>query len=105
MEYITIDKSAIPYKFELTLNNTTYQFTLKYNTTADFFTIDLYRNNNLIVLGEKIVYGKPLFTTSQHLGVPRNIIPYDTTEESKEVTFENLNKNVFLFILGDKNVD
>lgn len=102
MEYIEIDKNMIPYSFEITLNDKTYTFYVKYNVLKDFFTIDLYRNDEVIVLGEKLVYGKPLFSTSQYKDVPDvKIIPFDLTGKSERITFENLNEEVFLYLVGD----
>ena len=45
MKYININKSMIPYEFELNLDNETFQFELFYNTKGDFFTINLYKSD------------------------------------------------------------
>lgn len=64
--------------------------------------MDLLKNGKIIVAGEKIVYAKPLFLTSRHKDVPKiDIIPYDLSEKAKRVSFENLNEQVFLFMVGD----
>lgn len=100
IEFIDIDKDAIPYIFEMKLNNKTYQFKIQYNTAADFFTIDLYLDNKLLVAGEKIIYGKPLFNTATHKDIPEQlIIPYDINERETRVTFENLSETVYLCLL------
>ena len=104
LEYINIDKNSIPYEFEMSINNVTYRFLVKYNSIGDFFTIDLYKGKEVLVLGEKVIYKKPLFTTTQYLDLP-TIIPYDTTGKAKDVTFGNLGEDVFLFIVGDDDVD
>lgn len=102
MNYISIDKDLIPYKFEITLENTTYTFEVYYNAVNDFFTIDLSKNNEILVLGEKLIYAKPLFLTSRHKDIPKiNIIPYDISETAKRITFDNLNESVFLYLVGD----
>ena len=104
MNYIEIDKNMIPYRFDMTIRGETYTFQVNYNATHDFFTIDLYKNDEVIVLGEKVVYGKPLFFTSQHKDVPKvTIIPYDISENTDKITFENLNEDVFLFLVGDED--
>lgn len=105
MEYIEIDRDMIPYKFDITLQNETYTFQVNYNTLKDFFTIDLYKNNEVIVLGEKLVYGKPLFISSRYKDIPKvNIVPLDLTGRVERITFENLNEEVFLFLIdGDKD--
>ena len=100
MKYIDIDKSKIPYTFEVVLNGDTYQFEINYNTLGDFFTITLYKNHILVRSGEKVVYGVPLFDNLLHLEVPFTVIlPYDTTGEAIRITYENMNEDVFLYVL------
>ena len=72
---------------------------MNYNAAHDFFTIDIYREEQLIIAGEKVVYGRILFLNHQHLDVPRiPIIPYDLSLTEHRVTWENLNNTVFLWI-------
>lgn len=102
MEYIEIDKDAIPYKFELTLIDETYTFYINHNYLHNFLTVDLYRNDEVIVLGEKIVYGEPLLNRLKYRDIPNiKIIPLDPTGVEDTVTFENINEEVFLIIQGD----
>ncbi|NMB44741.1 MAG: hypothetical protein GX995_11525 [Clostridiales bacterium] len=104
MEYIEIDKDMIPYRFDITLEGETYTFQVNYNALKDFFTIDLLKNDEIIVLGEKLVYGKPLFLSAKHKNVPKvNIIPLDISNRTDRVTFDNLNEDVFLYLIGDEN--
>ena len=51
MKYIDIEKEKIPYGFEIVLKNETFQLEVFYNTSGDFFTIDLYKNHRPIVYG------------------------------------------------------
>ena len=105
-EFISIEKESIPYQFDITLDGRTFTFDVRYNAQSDFFTIDLYRNNELIVAGEKVVYGRVLFLNQQHLDVPTiPIIPYDLAMNEYDVTWDNLNETVFLWIpsRGDDN--
>lgn len=100
MKYIDIDKSKIPYSFEVVLANETFQFEVFYNVVGDFFTINLYKNHELVALGEKIVYGVDLFDNLKHLPIPKvTIRPFDTTGEAKRITYENMNEDVFLYVL------
>lgn len=100
MKYIDIDKSKIPYSFEVVLANETFQFEVLYNVEGDFFSINLYKNHELVVLGEKIVYGVELFDNLKHLDVPKvKIKPFDTTGEAKRITYESMNEDVFLYVL------
>lgn len=102
MKYINIEKHLIPYEFDITLEDETYTFRVHYNNEKDFFTLDLLKNERVIIVGEKIVYARPLFVTSQHKNIPRiGILPYDLTQRAERVTYENFNKQVFLFLVGD----
>lgn len=102
MKYINIDKNLIPYRFDISIENETFTFKVDYNSSKDFFTIDLFKNDEIIVVGEKLVYGKPLFTTSMYKNIPNvPIIPYDISENTERITYDNLNKDVFLYLVGD----
>lgn len=102
MEYIDINKSLIPYSFDITLVGETYTFEVNYNSKYDFFTIDLLKNNEVIVLGEKLIYGKPLFTSSQHKDIPKiDLLPYDLSDNTERITFNNMNESVFLYMVGE----
>lgn len=99
MEYIDIEKDSIPYTFEIVLNDETFQFTINYNSVGDFFTVDLYRNSELVRLGEKLVYGQVLFENYSYLDIPKIIInPYDTTGRALRISYDNLNEDVFLYV-------
>lgn len=102
---IEIKNTDIPCRFEINIVNETFQFEIKYNEVGDFFTVDLYKDHNLILEGHKIILNQPLFLAFQHLEVPKAyIIPIDTTEKAERLTFENFGNNVFLHV-GDENVD
>lgn len=99
MEYIEIDKNKIPYEFELSIENETYQFEVMYNTLGDFFTINLYKNFEPIRYGEKLVYNGVLFEGLEYLPIPKmRFRPYDTTNTADRITFENLNEDVFIYV-------
>jgi len=97
--YINIDKSLIPYRFDIALDGITYTLHISYNAMRDFFVVDLYHGNETIVLGERIMYGVPLFLNSQHLNAPHvPIIPYDLALNENRVTWNNFNNTVFLWL-------
>lgn len=102
MKYINIEKEKIPYEFDIVLQGETFRFKVNYNSLKDFFTIDLYKNEEVIVLGEKLVYGKPLFLSCLHKDIPNiNIIPYDLSQQTDRITFDNFNEQVFLYLVED----
>lgn len=102
IDYIEIDKSLIPYSFDITILGETFTFEVNYNDYKDFFTINLLKNGEVIVLGEKLVYAKPLFLSAQHKDIPKvDILPYNLTENIERITFENFNESVFLYLVGD----
>lgn len=104
MKYIDIDKSLIPYRFDIKLYGETYTFEINYNEIYDFFTINLYKNEIPIVFGEKIVYGKPLFNSYNHLEISKiSILPFDLSQNTDRVTYENFNEQVYLYLVeGDE---
>lgn len=99
---IDINKDLIPYEFEIELDNI-YNFTIDYNTTYDYFTVDLAIDDSVIITGEKLLYGRPLFGHLQHLNVPKvELIPIEILDKVERITFENLGNDVFIF-LGDSD--
>lgn len=99
LRYIDVDKEAVPYKFDMRLSNATYTLEINYNAEHDFFTMDLHKGEIVLVLGEKIVYGSPLFKTVRNNNFPDEIIiPLDISGKATEATYENLNDTVLLYI-------
>lgn len=102
MEYIEIEKDLIPYRFDIAIAGKTFTFEINYNAENDFFTIDLYRNEQPIVIGEKVVYGRPLFASQQYADIPDiPIVPYDLSEKENRVSWDNLNETVFLWLVSE----
>ncbi|MCL2415789.1 MAG: hypothetical protein FWD01_03145 [Defluviitaleaceae bacterium] len=98
-QFIPIQKNLIPYQFDIRLDGKTFTFVIRYNAQGNFFNTDLSRNGELIVAGEKIVYGRTLFVNQQHLDVPTTpIIPYDLAMNEDKVSWDNLGETVFLWI-------
>lgn len=102
MIYIDIDKTAIPYQFNLSIAGDEFTFSVDYNQRFDFFTMDLYKGDQLITLGERITYGRALFSTyPDDDNLPAYpIIPFDEAGKEERVGWDNLGVSVFLFI-GD----
>lgn len=102
--FIAVEKGLIPYEFEIVLAGKTFTFAINYNAEQDFFTVDLYRNNRPVVIGEKVVYGRPLFITQQYADIPEmQIIPYDPSGKESRVTWHNLNDTVFLWLVNEND--
>lgn len=100
MKYIEIDKTQVPYIFEINLNNETFQFEIYYNTIFDYFTVNLYKNHKLIKYGEKVVYNVPLFDNLQYLNIPKvKIVAKDTTNRANRADYNNMNEDVFLYVM------
>ncbi|MCY7484437.1 hypothetical protein MC059_08670 [Paenibacillus alvei] len=105
MDYIDIEKDLIPYRFDISLADEMYTFEVHYNAEHDYFTVDLERDGEVLVVGEKLVYGAPLFGDVWDNRFPGvHIVPYDESENSNAVTWDALNESVFLFLIkGDDN--
>lgn len=100
MEYIEIDKNLIPYSFDIELPGGEFTFDVRWNENGDFFTIDLYKDEQLVKAGEKLVYGMEVFKTSYDpLHYPAcTIVPLDLSNQVDVVNWETLNNKVFLYL-------
>ena len=103
-----INKDEIPEEFDMDLGNETFTLTFKYNTSFDFFTVDLKKATEVdsepeeLVMGEKLILNKPLFSDFTSFDFPApTIIPMDLSGVEKRITFDNLNEKVFLYIDDD----
>lgn len=100
MEYIDIEKEQIPYRFDISLAEENFTFEVHYNAEYDFFTVDLERDGEALAVGEKLVYGMPLFYDIMDNRFPKlPIVPFDESDKSKAVTWETLGKSVFLYVI------
>lgn len=97
---IAIDKTAIPYQFDIELAGDVFTMEINYNERFDFFTIDLHKDEQPIVVGEKIVYGKPLFSALTDSRLPKVVIfPIDESGQAVfKVTWENFGETVVLLV-------
>lgn len=97
---IEIDKEDIPYRFDIELAGDFYTFEIHYNGRFDFFSFHLYKDGELIVAGEKIVYGKELFSTITDDRLPKVVIlPIDESGQPVEkITYNNFGKTVVLLV-------
>lgn len=96
---IEINKSLIPYTFNIVLGAENFTFRVDYNNVGGFFTIELSKDGKTLCSGEPIVYGKRLFADVWDINFPAlDIVPYDPAGNYNAVTFENLCEGVLLVI-------
>lgn len=101
-EYIDIDKTEIPYAFEVELDGEVYGLEINYNQSFDYFTVDLFKEGVVLVIGEKLVLNRPLFRNFVSIDLPKTqIIPLDRAGNAKRITWDNFNETVFLYVVGD----
>lgn len=102
-QYIEIDKTLIPYQFDIDLSGETYTFGINYNERFDFFTFDISKGDDVILNGEKLILNKQLFSGNKDQRLPQNIylIPLDESGTETRITWDNLNSKIYIFIGED----
>lgn len=100
---IDINKALCPYQFDIQLDGTTYTMEVRYNNEFDYFTVDLSIGETIIINGEKILYGKELFSSHKHLNVPSDIVVFDASDEQARAGYDQLGETVFLYMMGEYN--
>lgn len=102
-EIIEINKSLVPYDFDIVLGNELFTINVDYNNAGGFFTTGLVKDGVTICSGAPIVYGRPLFEDVKNTAFPKvSIVPLDISGAYTAVTYENLGTSVFLVLDGDK---
>lgn len=106
-DIIEVDKSLIPYSFDILLAKDLFNLEFHYNKTADIFTVTLSKNGEVLIYNEPIMYGMPLFADSYVSDVypMLDIVPLDESGKESKVTYENFGETVFLTIddIGDED--
>ena len=96
---IEIEKDLIPFRFDMELANELFTFEVHYNARFDFFTIDVEKDGKPLILGDKLMLNKPLFSTFTDERLPKvYIIPMDEAGEVDRITYDNFGKRVFLYV-------
>lgn len=99
IDTIEINKSLIPYEFDITLGSEVFTFKINYNNAGKFFTVGLAKNGKTLCEGAPIVYGRKLFESVSNPSFPAvDIIPLDLSKGYNKVTFSNLCEGVLLII-------
>lgn len=104
---IEIEKSELPYNYDIVLGADEYRMLFKYNEFCDLFTCTLSLDGDILVYDEPVIYGVPLF---QDVFDPDNfpcveIVPFDESGIEDEVNYDNLGETVFLTIDDDWDED
>ena len=100
---ISINKSLIPYTFDIVLGSEEFTLRVDYNNTGGFFTVELSKNGETLCSGEPIIYGRRLFSDVWKEGFPDvDIVPIDMSKGYNAVTYENLGEGVLLVIDNDE---
>lgn len=104
---ISVEKSLIPYGFDILLGAEWFNLSFKYNEIAEIFTVTLSKDDTVLVDDEPIMYGMPLFGDMYQSGIfPMPVIvPWDESEQEKAVTWDNFNETVFLTIQQGSGAD
>lgn len=99
-DIIEVDKTLLPYSFDIALAGEEYNLEFMYNETADLFTVTLSKEDEILVFNEPIIYGVPLFADvyKSDLYPMCDIVPLDESGTENAVTYENFGKTVFLTI-------
>lgn len=106
LTYLEVKKELLPYQCDIVLGNIPFTLHFNYNATAELFTVDLYKDGQLVCAGEPIVYSIPLWCDVYQEGSypPVAIIPLDPSDGSNRVTYDNLSETVLL-IVTDREVE
>ncbi|WP_100488551.1 phage baseplate plug family protein [Sporolactobacillus pectinivorans] len=100
-DYIDIDKTQLPFRFEFESENDTFFIDIDYNESNDFFTATLYDAlGQVLVAGEKLILNMPLFNeiNNPESFPAENLIPIDESEQTQRITWDNFGSTVFLCI-------
>ena len=102
MRVIPVFRESVPYEAQYRLGDATYRLVFNYNYYGDYFTVDLHRGADVLRAGEKIVFGKPLF--SSFLANPRFptvvIVPADLSLNEKRAGWNEVSDSVYLYLPG-----
>lgn len=97
---IEIEKDLIPYNFDIVLGGELFNMEFFYNSYGDFYTVSLYKDEEILCRNEPIVYGVELFSDIYISdSFPKlTIIPYDESGLKDTVTKDTFGETVFLVI-------
>lgn len=90
----------MPLMFSTQFGDLSYTLQINYNEVGDFFTVDLYDvDGNEIILGEKLVYGKALWSDYTNSRLPMiDLVPLDESGRTTRCNKETFGNTVFLYV-------
>lgn len=105
MGVIEIDKTLVPYSFNVELSGLVYTFTINYNFLFDYFTVDLALGDTILVSGEKLVLNEILFRDlvedkdgNLNSNFPSEILfPAASDDSIERITYDNFGSEVQLY--------
>lgn len=99
-DILPINKKRMPYGYTIALGDQVFRINFMYNSRRNLFSVNLYKNGELLCAGEKLVYGRPLFedvyTVQDFPGI--RLVPVDAGGQENTISWENLGKTVFVTI-------
>lgn len=100
LDRIPIQTNKVPYRAQVVLGSGVYTMELHYNSVMDSFVLQLYRGEEMVCAGERVVYGRALWGDVYQPGAypPVRILPLDESGAVDVVTKETFGKLVFLTI-------
>lgn len=100
LKYLDIDKTLVPYKFSVVINNVIVKFLIRYNSVGDYFTADIYdKDDNVIAYSKKFILEVNLFENINDDRLSKvKIIPFDPSDEYKRITYDNFMEAVKPYI-------
>ena len=105
MRFIPVFKNDIPYSANMRIKDTTYTLTFNYNSQGDFFTVDLAKDEDVLAVGEKVIYGRAMFSSFLDARFPAwPIIPFDMADSVDRVGWRELGSDVFLFVIDPEEL-
>ena len=104
MYILNINKELIPLRISINIDETPYDFMFNYNDMYDYFTVDLLRFDEPIIEGEKVLIGKPLFTTIEP-PFSTLYIPMDLSGKADRITFDNFGEDIFIFVFEASEIE
>lgn len=90
-DYLDFNFNDLPEVFDYTIDGNQYRFRLYYNDLDDSFHIDIWdQYDNPLVMGEKLVYGEPLWGSINDPRLPLvDLLPLDDDRQQSTVTALN----------------